>query len=87
MYQTINLKYIYGKGMFGNRMEVFVGGYSQNPSINEEFREQFIKYSKVFDDSLTDEEIDKYWNKMLSAKNRGKKLKNIKVKRIIFYRR
>lgn len=53
-------------------MEVFVGEYSQNPSTNEEFREQFIKYSKVFDDSLTDEEIDKYWNKMLSGKNRGK---------------
>lgn len=30
-------------------------------------------------------EIDEYWDKMLSGKNRGKKLKNIKVKRIIFY--
>ena len=30
-------------------------------------------------------EIDEYWDKMLKGKNRGKKLKNIKVKRIIFY--
>ena len=48
-------------------------------------KEQFQKYSKVFDDSLTNKEIDEYWDKMLKGKNRGKKLKNIKVKRIIFY--
>lgn len=52
---------------------------------NDDLKEQFQKYSKVFDDSLTNKEIDEYWDKMLSAKNRGKKLKNIKVKRIIFY--
>ena len=46
--------WIYGKSMFGNKMDVFVGGYSQNPSTNEEFREQFIKYSKVFDDRQFD---------------------------------
>lgn len=52
---------------------------------NDDLKEQFQKYSKVFDDSLTNKEIDEYWDKMLSGKNRGKKLKNIKVKRIIFY--
>ena len=77
--------WIYGKGMFGNKMDVFVGGYSQNPSTNEEFREQFIKYSKVFDDSLTDEEIDKYWNNMLSGEYSENKLKNIEVSKSIFY--
>lgn len=71
--------------MFGNKMDVFVGGYSQNPSTNEEFREQFIKYSKVFDDSLTDEEIDKYWNNMLSGEYSENKLKNIEVSKSIFY--
>lgn len=54
---------------------------------NDDLKEQFQKYSKVFDDSLTNKEIDEYWDKMLSGKNRGKKLKNIKVKRIIFYGR
>lgn len=77
--------WIYGKGMFGNKMDVFVGGYSQNPSTNEEFREQFIKYSKVFDDSLTDEEIDEYWNNMLSGEYSENKLKNIEVSKSIFY--
>lgn len=52
---------------------------------NDDLKEQFQKYSKVFVDSLTNKEIDEYWDKMLKGKNRGKKLKNIKVKRIIFY--
>lgn len=78
--------YIYGKSMFGNKMDVFVQNYSDNVT-NDDFKDQFVKYSKVFDDSLTDEEIDEYWNNMLSGKNRGKKLKNIKVSRIIFYGR
>lgn len=72
--------------MFGNKMDVFVQNYSDNVT-NDDFKDQFVKYSKVFDDSLTDEEIDEYWNNMLSGKNRGKKLKNIKVSRIIFYGR
>ena len=45
---------------------------------NDDLKEQFQKYSKVFDDSLTNKEIDEYWDKMLKGKNRGKKLKNIK---------
>lgn len=52
---------------------------------NDDLKEQFQKYSKVFEYSLTNKEIDEYWDKMLSGKNKGKKLKNIKVKRIIFY--
>ena len=49
---------IYGKGMVGNEMAVYVQGYSRNNATNDDLKEQFIKYSKVFDDSLTDEEID-----------------------------
>ena len=69
---------IQGKKMFGSKMAVIVQNYSDNVT-NDDFKDQFVKYSKVFDDSLTDEEIDEYWNNMLSGKNRGKKLKNIKV--------
>ena len=76
--------WIQGKNMFGNKMAVAVLNHSDNVT-NDDLKEQFLKYSKVFDDSLTNKEIDEYWNKMLSGKNRGKKLKNIKVKRIIFY--
>lgn len=76
--------WIQGKGMFRNKMAVAVQNCSDNVT-NDDFKEQFIKYSKVFDDSLTNKEIDEYWDKMLLGKNRGKKLKNIKVKRIIFY--
>ena len=76
--------WIQGKNMFENKMAVAVLNHSDSVT-NDDIKEQFIKYSKVFDDSLTNKEIDEYWNKMLSGKNRGKKLKNIKVKRIIFY--
>ena len=30
---------------------------------NDDIKEQFINYSKVFDDSLTNKEIDEYWDK------------------------
>lgn len=76
--------WIQRKNMFGNKMAVAVLNNSDNVT-NDDLKEQFIKYSKVFDDSLTNKEIDEYWDKMLKGKNRGKKLKNIKVKRIIFY--
>ena len=76
--------WIQRKNMFGNKMAVAVLNNSDNVT-NDDIKEQFINYSKVFDDSLTNKEIDEYWDKMFSGKNRGKKLKNIKVKRIIFY--
>ena len=76
--------WIQGKNMFENKMAVAVLNHSDNVT-NDDLKEQFQKYSKVFDDSLTNKEIDEYWDKMLSGKNRGKKLKKIKVKRIIFY--
>ena len=65
---------IQGKKMFGSKMAVIIQNYSDNVT-NDDFKDQFVKYSKVFDDSLTDEEIDEYWNNMLSGKNRGKKFK------------
>ena len=76
---------IYGKGIVGNEMAVYVEGYSRNNATNNDLKEQFIKYSKVFDDSLTDEEIDEYWNNMLSGEYSENKLKNIEVSKSIFY--
>ena len=78
---------IYGKGMVGNEMAVYVQGYSRNNATNDDLKEQFIKYSKVFDDSLTDEEIDEYWNNMLSGEYSENKLKNIEVIKSIIYER
>ena len=78
---------IYGKGMVGNEMAVYVQGYSRNNATNDDLKEQFIKYSKVFDDSLTDEEIDEYWNNMLSGEYSENKLKNIEVIKSIIYGR
>ena len=74
--------WIQRKNMFGNKMAVAILNNSDNVT-NNDLKEQFQKYSKVFNDSLTNKEIDEYWDKMLKGKNRGKKLKNIKVKRIL----
>ena len=71
--------WIQGKSMFGNKMAVAVQNSSDSVT-NDDLKEQFIKYSKVFDDSLTNKEIDEYWNKMLSGKNR-KKVKKHKGKK------
>lgn len=79
--------WIYGKGMIGDEMAVYVQGYSRNNVTNDDLKEQFIKYSKVFDDSLTDEEINEYWNDMLSDKYNGDKLKKLEVTKSIFYDR
>ena len=68
--------WIQRKNMFGNKMAVAILNNSDNVT-NDDLKEQFQKYSKVFDDSLTNKEIDEYWDKMLKGKNRGKKLKNI----------
>ena len=76
---------IYGKGIVGNEMAVYVQGYSNNNVTNDDFKEEFIKYSKAFDDNLTDEEIDKYWNNMLSGEYSENKLKNIEVSKSISY--
>ena len=70
--------WIYGKDMIGDEMAVYVQGYSRNNVTNDDLKEEFIKYSKVFDDNLTDEEIDKYWNNMLSGEYSENKLKNMR---------
>lgn len=77
--------WIYGKDMIGDEMAVYVQGYSRNNVTNDDLKEEFIKYSKVFDDNLTDEEIDKYWNNMLSGEYSENKLKNIEVSKSISY--
>lgn len=46
--------WIQGKNMFGNKMAVAVLNNSDNVT-NDDIKEQFQKYSKVFDDSLTSE--------------------------------
>ena len=56
--------WIQRKNMFGNKMAVAILNNSDNVT-NDDLKEQFQKYSKVFDDSLTNKEIDEYWDKML----------------------
>ena len=72
IYQTRNQEYGYNvKTCLGIKMAVAILNNSDNVT-NDDIKEQFQKYSKVFDDSLNNKEIDEYWDKMLSGKNKGK---------------
>lgn len=47
-------------------ISVYVG-YTQIKSEQEDYKSQFVKYIKLFDNNLTNEQIDYYWNDMLSS--------------------
>lgn len=53
------------KNMFISKTAVFVG-YTNTGETNEDFKNQFIKYIKVFDDTLTDKDILELWDRMIS---------------------
>lgn len=48
-------------------MSVYVGYYLQIDATPDDYKEQFINYIKVFDNTLTDEEINNHWDTLLSG--------------------
>ena len=48
-------------------MSVYVGYYPQIDATPDDYKEQFINYIKVFDNTLTDEEINNHWDTLLSG--------------------
>lgn len=70
---------VYGKGMFGDEMDVFIGYGDGTGLTNDDFKEQFTKFVKVYDSSLKDKQINEYWNNMLLDQYENHKLKNIDV--------
>jgi len=59
---------LYGsKGYNGKySMSVYIGYIPKVSATNDDYKEQFIRYVKLFDRTLTDEEIINYWNDMIS---------------------
>lgn len=59
---------IYGSNKYNDlySMSVYIGYIPKVSSTNDDYKEQFIKYVKLLDESLTDEEINTYWNDMIS---------------------
>lgn len=48
------------------KMSVYVGYTNTNETIDD-YKKQFITYVKLFDESLTNDEIDNYWNDLIST--------------------
>lgn len=60
-------------------MSVYIGYKSKILHKNEDFKEQFIKYIKVFDNTLTNDEIDSYWNDMISEYRSSYEINDIDI--------
>lgn len=60
-------------------MSVYMGYKPNVDSTNDDFKEQFIKYIKVLDDSLTDNDINNYWSDMIAEYRSGYKINKIDI--------
>lgn len=60
-------------------MSVYIGYKPNIDSTNDDFKEQFIKYIKVLDDSLTDDDINNYWSDMIAEYGSGYKINKIDI--------
>ena len=59
---------IYGanKNDSNYKMSVYIDNKEKEKVTNDEFKVEFIKYIRLFDKKLSDNEIDNYWNDMIS---------------------
>lgn len=60
-------------------MSVYIGYKPNVDSTNDDFKEQFIKYIKVLDDLLTDDDINNYWSDMIAEYRSGYKINKIDI--------
>ena len=70
---------IYGSGNFKSNyeMEVYIGYIPKVQASNDEYKEQFIKYIKTLNESLTTDEINQAWYKIITENKYKYKIKNI----------
>jgi hypothetical protein len=71
----INIYDNYGsKGKYN--MSVYVG-YTKVKATLDDYKEQFYKFIKLFDDTLTNEEIENHWNTLISEYHSSYKINDI----------
>ena len=72
---------IYGSSKYNReyKMEVYVGYIKTVEASNNDFEKEFIKYVKVFDESLSESEIKKYWSDMISEYRSSYKINEIEI--------
>ena len=60
-------------------MSVYVGYKAEEKATLDEYKEQFIKYIKLFDQNLSENDITNYWNDMISTYHSSYKINDIDV--------
>ena len=72
---------LYGSSQYSSeyKMSVYIGYRAKVSLTNDDFKEEFIKYIKLFDEKLTDEELNKYWEDMISEYRSSYKINDIEI--------
>lgn len=72
---------LYGSSQYSSeyKMSVYIGYRAKVESTNDDFKIEFIKYIKLFDEKLSDEEISKYWEDMISEYRSSYKINDIEI--------
>ena len=72
---------IYGANKYGSdyKMSVYVGYKNGSGYTNEDFKEWFLKLVKMFDENLSDSEIENHWNDMISEYRSSYKINEIEI--------
>ena len=71
----------YGNNKYNNEysMSVFIGYKNETRYTNEDFKNEFIKYIQLFDENLSENEINTYWDDMISEYRTSYKINNIDI--------
>lgn len=59
-------------------MSVYVG-YLAKDLTPDDYKEYFVKYIKMFDENLSDDDINNYWNDMISSYHSSYKINDIDI--------
>lgn len=59
-------------------MSVYVG-YLAKDLTPDDYKEQFVKYIKMFDETLSEEDINNYWNDMISSYHSSYEINDIDI--------
>ena len=72
---------LYGSSQYSSeyKMSIYIGYRAKVSSTNDDFKEEFIKYSKLFDEKLSDEELNKYGEDMISEYRSSYKINDIEI--------
>ena len=60
-------------------ISVYIGYKAEIKATLDDYKEQFIKYIKLFDETLSDNDINNYWNDMISDYHSSYEINDIDI--------